>query len=227
MNIILLCGGKGLRLRPLTENLPKPLAKLNGKPILHYVLNHLKGFDVKKVTVSVGYQSQKIIDYLSLQKLPWKNEISNAGDVDIIFRISKALENYNDHEEFIVLYGDTISDVNLNTLRDFHCNHNRPITISTWPLKLQFGIIDIDEKSNVVDFREKPKSDIWINIGYIYFDKHIFKELKNFKTFESFLVSMSKNNKIAAYKHFGEHVTINSLKELKEAEMYLEKREES
>jgi glucose-1-phosphate cytidylyltransferase len=227
MNIILLCGGKGLRLRPLTENLPKPLAKLNGKPILHYVLNHLKGFDVKKVTVSVGYQSQKIIDYLSSQKLPWKNEISNAGDVDIIFRIIKALENDDDDEEFIVLYGDTISDVNLNTLRNFHCNHNRPITISTWPLKLQFGIVGIDEKSNVVDFREKPKSDIWINIGYIFFDKYILKELKDFKTFESFLISMSKKNKIAAYKHFGEHVTINSLKELKEAEMYLEKREES
>ena len=227
MNIILLCGGKGLRLRPLTENLPKPLAKLNGKPILHYVLNHLKDFDVKKVTVSVGYQSHKIIDYLSSQKLPWKTDISNAGDVDIISRIIKVLENNNDNEEFIVLYGDTISDVNLNTLRNFHSNHNRPITISTWPLKLQFGIVNIDEDSKVIDFREKPKSDIWINIGYIYFNKHIFKDLKTFETFESFLVSMSKQNKIAAYKHTGEHVTINSLKELKEAEMYLEKREKS
>lgn len=227
MNIILLCGGKGLRLRPLTENLPKPLAKLNGKPILHYVLNHLKDFDVKKVTVSVGYQSHMIIDYLSSQKFLWKTDISNAGDVDIISRITKVLENNNDNEEFIVLYGDTISDVNLNTLRNFHSNHNRPITISTWPLKLQFGIVNIDEDSNVIDFREKPKSDIWINIGYIYFNKHMFKDLKNFETFESFLVSMSKQNNIAAYKHTGEHVTINSLKELKEAEMYLEKRERS
>ena len=69
--------------------------------------------------------------------------------IDIIFSIIKALENDDDDEEFIVLYGDTISDVNLNTLRNFHCNHNRPITISTWPLKLQFGIVGIDEKSNV------------------------------------------------------------------------------
>lgn len=227
MNIILLCGGKGLRLRPLTENLPKPLARLNGKPILHYVLNHLKDFDVKKVTVSVGYQSNKITDYLSLQKFPWKTKISDAGDVDIISRITKVFEQDNDDEDFLVLYGDTISDVNLNTLKDFHYNHNRPITISTWPLKLQFGIVNIDEDSNVIDFREKPKSDIWINIGYIYFNKYTFKDFKNFKTFENFLVSMSKQNKIAAYKHYGEHITINSLKELKEAEMYLEKREQT
>ena len=78
---------------PLTENLPKPLAKLNGKPILHYVLNHLKDFDVKKVTVSVGYQSHKIIHYLSSQTFPWKTEISDAGDVDIIYRIIKVFEN--------------------------------------------------------------------------------------------------------------------------------------
>lgn len=227
MNIILLCGGKGLRLRPLTENLPKPLAKLNGKPILHYVLNHLKDFDVKKVTVSVGYQSHKITDYLSSQTFPWKTEISDAGDVDIIYRIIKVFENSNNNEDFLVLYGDTISDVNLYTLKNFHFNHNKPITISTWPFKLQFGIVNMDEDSNVIDFREKPKSDIWINIGYIYFSKRILANLKDFETFENFLISMSKQNKIAAYKHYGEHVTINSLKELKEAEMYLEKREES
>lgn len=228
MNIILLCGGKGLRLRPLTENLPKPLARLNGRPILHYVLNHLKDFDVKKVTVSVGYQSHKITDYLSLQKFPWKTKISDAGDVDIISRIIKVFDEDNyDDEDFLILYGDTISDINLKTLKDFHCNHNRPITISTWPLKLQFGIVDIDKDSNVIDFKEKPKSDIWINIGYMYFNKNTFKNFKDFKTFESFLVSMSKQNKIAAYKHYGEHITINSLKELKEAEMYLEKKEQS
>ena len=103
MNIILLCGGKGLRLRPLTENLPKPLAKLNGKPILHYVLNHLKDFDVKKVTVSVGYQSHKIIHYLSSQTFPWKTEISDAGDVDIIYRIIKVFENSKINEDFLFI----------------------------------------------------------------------------------------------------------------------------
>ena len=64
MNVILLCGGKGLRLRPITEDIPKPMANLNGKPILYYILDHLKNFEIKKVTVSIGYKANKIKNYL-------------------------------------------------------------------------------------------------------------------------------------------------------------------
>ena len=227
MNVILLCGGKGLRLRPLTDNIPKPLAKLNGKPILHYILNHLKEFNIKKVIFSVGYKSDQIVNYLSKNSYPWEIEISNAGDVDIILRIRKVLKNNTDISDFLILYGDTISDVNINKLKSYHSSHNRPVTISTWPFKFQFGIVNLDEKSNVISFKEKPKDEIWINIGYIYISKQIVENFKNFKTFENFLVKMSIENKISAFKHYGEHVTINSLKELKEAEMYLAKRDKN
>ena len=189
MNIILLCGGKGLRLRPLTENIPKPLAKLNGKTILYYILNHLKSFKIDKITVSVGYKAQKVVKYLTSFSFPWELETSDAGDVDIIKRIIKAVKNTN--EDFIVLYGDTISDVNLNQLKEFHSKHR------------------------------KPNDNIWINIGYFYFSKKIIKYLEDFETFEGFLINMSQNKQIAAFQHNGEHVTVNSIKELEEAEIYL------
>ena len=219
MNIILLCGGKGLRLRPLTENIPKPLAKLNGKTILYYILNHLKLFKIDKITVSVGYKAQKLVKYLSLFSFTWELETSDAGDVDIIKRIIKAIKNTN--EDFIVLYGDTISDVNLDQLKEFHSKHRKQLTMSIWPLKLQYGVVKFDKDSIVTEFNEKPNDNIWINIGYFYFSKEIIKYLEDFETFEDFLINMSQNKQIAAFQHNGEHVTVNSIKELEEAEIYL------
>lgn len=223
MNVILLCGGKGLRLRPITEDIPKPMANLNGKPILYYILDHLKNFEIKKVTVSIGYKANKIKNYLLLSNFPLEIETSNAGDVDIIKRIINVTKYLN--EDFIVLYGDTISNVNLNDLKNFHFSHDKPVTMSVWPFKLQFGVVSIDENSFVTNFNEKPKNNILINIGYFYFSSEMINKLEDFDTFEQFLIYIANEKKLAAYQHNGEHVTVNSIQELEEAERYLASRE--
>ena len=213
MNVRLVCGGKGLRLRPVTAETPKPLVHLNGKPILYYILDHLTAFKIKKVIVSVGYKAKKIENFLSETKFPFEIVTSNSGDVDILKRIIDATKNSS--EDFIVLYGDTISNVNIDKL----------ITMTVWPFKIPFGVVSIDQQSFVTNFNEKPKKNILINIGYFVFSNKIIKNLNKFDTFENFLIYNSNEKNIAAFQHNGEHVTVNSINELDEAEKYLASRE--
>ena len=85
--IIILCGGKGLRLRPITKDIPKPLVMLNDKPILQYILNQFIKYRFNKFLIATGYKSNKIKNFLknNFQTLDYK--IINSGDVDILTRI--------------------------------------------------------------------------------------------------------------------------------------------
>ena len=108
---IILCGGKGVRLRPITNDIPKPLVKINNKPILHYVIEHLKKFNIRKINIASGYKSSVLKKYFSEKNYDASIKIHDSGDVDIIKRIQDILEVVQ--KDVIVLYGDTISNVDI------------------------------------------------------------------------------------------------------------------
>ena len=194
MIAILLCGGKGERLRPLTLEIPKPMVKIKDKPIISYILNQIKHPKISKVFVTVGYKADIIQEYFSKFFIDRNIEIINNGDVDIIERV-KSVVNINPNEdEFLLLYGDTISDVNIEKLYDFGTKSKTPGIITIWPLITSFGVVEIDNENTVVGFKEKPKLDKWMNIGYCILKRDIVKYLNNFTTFEDFLHYCGKNN---------------------------------
>ena len=123
----------------------------------------------------------------------------------------------------MVLYGDTLSDLDVDKLIKFHKQHSQPVTISVWPLKTQFGLIETDSNNKVISFKEKPTLDKWINIGYFYFDRDFMNVILQYSSFVSFLNDAAKKGIISAYKHEGVHITINTLRELNEAEDQLNK----
>ena len=88
---IILCGGKGERLRPITNSVPKPLVKINNKPILHYVIDHLKQFGIGNINIAGGYKSSVLKKYFSENKYDINIDIYDSGDVDIIKRIQDIL----------------------------------------------------------------------------------------------------------------------------------------
>ena len=103
-------------------------------------------------------------------------------------------------------------------------------TVSVWPLKSQFGIFELGKNDRVISFKEKPVLDKWINIGYFCLSKGLIPMIKKHSKFEKFLEKLIEENKLIAYKHKGLHITINTLKELEEAEKkikLIEKRDES
>jgi len=221
LTILILCGGKGERLRPLTHNLPKPLIEVNSKPILSYIFDHLTGYGFNNFIIGTGYKSQKIEQYLEKAKPTFKYKTINSGDVDIIERL-KDTSGYI-KQDFMILYGDTISDVDINSLIKFHGSHKNPITMTVWPLRTEFGVVDLSPDNEVIEFQEKPELGKWINIGYFYCKHEILDMIADYQTFEDFLYAASEQRIISAYKHKKNHLTINNLSELDKAEKELSK----
>lgn len=213
MQAILLCGGKGIRLKPLTDALPKPLIPVRGRPIVDYIVSHLEKHGVTDIIVAAGYKSQEFHEHFASHS---HVRVVDSGDVDIIERLRCCAPLIQG--DFLVLYGDTLSDVDLGALITFHRAQGERVTVTAWPLRTQFGLMDLNAEGKVASFQEKPQLDKWINIGYFYFAREMLERLENFERFEDFLRHLVEVAQINAYRHTGVHVTINTRKELEEAE---------
>ena len=222
MNTIVLAGGKGERLKPLTLKIPKPMVEVRGKPILWYILTQLDKCGMKKVNVMVGYKSEVIKEYFSKNFTKMDINIFDGGDIDIIARI-RAITNSNPKEDVLVLYGDTISNVDITKLLEFHKRAPKMGTLTVWPLATNFGLVELNEKNEIVEFKEKPKLDKWINIGYFVINKELFPYLNDFNTFAEFLKFCGRQKLLKAYKHEHDHYTVNNLVELAHLEENVDK----
>ncbi len=213
---LILCGGKGERLRPLTESIPKPLVHIKGRPILSYLLDHIKKFGMEDVIIAAGFQAEKINMFFQENHRDLAVTIVNSGDVDIIERIKACSPHIKG--DLILLYGDTLADVNLDQLQEFHFSHNAKATITLYPLKSQFGLAELDQDGNVTSFREKPTLDQWINIGNFYFENEVLSWMNDFSGFAGFLQFLGSQRKLKGFRHRGIHITVNTLRELEDAE---------
>ena len=222
MNTIILCGGKGERLKPLTLEIPKPLVSIKGKPILWYIIKQLERYGINELSVAVGYKSSIIREYLKENFAHLNIKIFDDGDVDIIKRI-KSVVSFKADDDILILYGDTISDVDIDKLVSFSEKNKKSGTLTVWPLSTEFGIVEINENQEITSFKEKPRLDKWINIGYFIMRKELFKYLNDFDKFEDFLKFCGSNGLLNAYKHDGEHFTVNNLVELELVEQNIYK----
>jgi glucose-1-phosphate cytidylyltransferase len=106
----------------------------------------------------------------------------------------------------------------MNILYNYSKKNEKHSIITIWPLTTSFGVVEINKQNQVVGFKEKPKLDKWINIGYIILKRDILGHLNNFSKFEDYLKFCGKNKYFKAYKHEGEHFTVNTIVELDLAE---------
>ena len=211
MKTLLLCGGEGTRLHPLTKKIPKPLVKIKNKTIIDHIIEHLHKSGLKDFLICSGYKSNMISHHFSKYK-SINAKIMDSGKVDILQRIIDC-ESMIDND-FLVCYGDTIADVNIERLYSFHKSHSGIATICSYELKQNFGIIQKNKARRVVSFQEKPKYPGSINIGYFIFDKNIFKHMHAVKDWLGLINFLIIQKQLFVYKHDGRHITINTLNEL-------------
>ena len=216
LTVLILCGGKGLRLRPLTKKIPKPLIKIKNKSILENIIDYLKKYEINDFIVATGYKHQMIDKFISkkYKNLQIKNLYSGVNS-DIIHRIKK-VSKYS-KKYLLVCYGDTLIDINFNKYINFYLSQKNKITVASYQLESSFGIFDMDNKNQIINFREKPSLDIWFNVGFFILNKKNFELFNKFKKFKDFLKFLSKKKLMKAYKHFGKHITVNTLAELEKA----------
>ena len=217
---LILCGGKGERLRPLTESIPKPLVQIKGRAILSYLLDHIQKFKINDIVIAAGFRAEKIEEFFRSNHHGLSVKIVDSGDVDIIERI-KACSPHLDGD-FIVFYGDTLADVNLEELQVFHHSRRTKATISLYPLRSPFGLANLDDEDNVTRFEEKPTLDRWMNIGNFYFSNEVLSWMKDFSSYATFLEFLGGRKKLGGFKHRGVHITVNTFRELEEAEQNIQ-----
>lgn len=217
LKALLLCGGKGERLYPLTNSLPKPLIPINGIPILNYLISYLERYGFKDIFVAAGYKANKIHEYFERHHKNLNIKIIDSGDVDIIKRIQDAAEFIPG--DFIMCYGDTLADVDFNKMIDYHRSHDGILTVTAYPLQSSFGVLDIGNKGKVQSFMEKPVLDKWINIGYFYFSRECIHHINTKSSFVDFLNEQIVMGQMYSFKHRGIHITVNTITELQNAEI--------
>jgi glucose-1-phosphate cytidylyltransferase len=214
-DVIILCGGKGQRLRPLTYNTPKPLTKIKNKPFLYYLIHFFLKKNFKNIIIACGYKSHLFKEFLKKYFKNNKNIIFiDSGDVDVLKRI-KDSKDYIEND-FFVCYGDAFAAIDIKKYSNFFKKLKKgSATILGSIYRLQFGILKINKKNdNVIKFMEKPKIKEPINIGYFIFNKNIFSIISKFKKWTNLLNYLIKNKKLKFFSFNGLHLTFNNLGEL-------------
>ena len=118
---------------------------------------------------------------------------------------------------FIVCYGDTFADINFDIMIKKVQKRSNKIHMTCYEMKTNFGIVDIKNNLIIKNFKEKPKLNIWFNIGYFLFDYKKLKLFRSSSSFKKLITKLSRSNQLSAYKHLGKHITINTLAELEKA----------
>lgn len=204
MKCVILAGGKGTRISELTKEIPKPMIKILGKPILIHIMTHYANFGFKDFIIAAGYKKEIIIDFFKKKKFPdWNIKIIDTGKNTMTGGRLKRLEKFLNKEDFMLTYGDGLSDVNLLNLKKFHYKHKKIGTLTSVRPPARFGAIKIKGKY-VTYFKEKSKLDEgWINGGFFIFKPKIFNYLKGDSTFleKEPLQKISRIKQLIAYKH--------------------------
>ncbi len=219
--VMILCGGKGLRLRPLTNNIPKPLIPINRKPILEHIINHFLTFNFDNFIIATGYKSKKIEDFMKKKFKDIDYTVVNSGDVNILERIRHCISKIQTN--CILCYGDTLTDLNINKLRETHKKNKNAILVSSYPIRIPFGVMDINSSNTVTKFEEKPLLTQVMNIGFFYIPNIMFDVFNKHKKFETLLDTLAKQKKLKSFKHTGVHITVNTVAELEDAQENVKK----
>lgn len=172
MQAIILAGGLGKRLKPITDFVPKPLVPINNIPIIEWQIRYLKKFGIKDFIICTGYKTDQIENYLINKnnfgtKILFSKEKTPLGTGGAIKKASKFIKE----KSFFVINGDVITNIDIKKLKT---NLN---SIATINLMTKYGILNISD-GKVTSFTEKKQiSNLWMNAGIYYLSKDIVKNL--------------------------------------------------
>lgn len=171
MKAIILAGGRGKRLRPITDYVPKPLVPIKNVPIIEWQLRYLRKFGIDEVIICTGYKQEMIENHLNMKNIGIKIKFSiEKTPLGTGGAIKKAGKMIND-KSFFVINGDTITNIDLKKLA------TKKNVIAAIELRTKYGILET-ENDKIMDFKEKKEiSDTWMNAGIYHLQKEILKDL--------------------------------------------------
>jgi NDP-sugar pyrophosphorylase family protein len=221
---IILAGGQGLRLRPLTSDMPKPMIMVGGHPIAERQILWLRRNGISRVIFACGYRYEKIHEYFGdgedFQvdvRYSVESEDKPLGTGGAIRQALKLVKS----SPFVVVNGDILTDMEIGDLISWHKRRGFVCTIVAVPLKCPYGILDVSKESDrVFGFREKPVfSDVLVNAGIYVLNKNVARFLPEMGDIErETFPQLAKAGSLGVYRLRGWWTTIDTMKDLQEAE---------
>ena len=219
---VILAGGAGLRMLPLTEDMPKCMIQLHSKPLTHWTLTWLKKYGFKHIVLGVAYRKEIIMNYIRENPIGVNVDFSEhtlEGETGEGFRL--AIERYVNDENFLAMNGDEFINLNVQKFAEFHLKHKPVATIAVSPMKSPFGILEING-NDVVGFKEKPiLEDKLVSIGVYIFNRAILDYLPMRGALEKTTFPLLAKKRLLKAYRLGKNerwLTINSIKDLSVAE---------
>jgi len=170
--VVILCGGRGTRLQEHTQSIPKPLVEIGGRPILWHVMRIYAAQGLTSFLLATGYKGELVERFVEAETWPEGIDVrcvDTGLDTPTGGRIKRLAEQL-DGEPFCATYADGVADVDLRALVAHHAAHGDLATVTVVRPELQFGIADLDGAGRVRGFKEKPRSDHWVNGGFFCFE---------------------------------------------------------
>ena len=245
MKVVIFAGGLGTRISEESYLKPKPMIEIGEKPILWHLMKIYEAQGFSDFIICLGYKGHMIKEYF-MNYYVYSSDVTvnlhtNSFEVHRPnterFRVTlvdtglnagtsgrlKRVQHYVGNEEFMLTYGDGLSNINLNDLIEYHRSHGKIATVTAVQPAGRFGLLGIDEGESVSSFREKPLGDGgWINGGFFVLNPEVFSYLPDnadsYMWEEYPLEMLARENQLMAHKHHGFWKCMDALRDKDELE---------
>ena len=238
MKVIILCGGYGTRLKEETEFKPKPMVFVGNQPILWHIMKHYAHHGFNEFILALGYKADYIKDFFLNQKAFTTDFSLNTKTHDVTYHLNQQknndefkitfvdtgldtmpgerilrCQNYLDNDDFMVTYGDGVSDLDLQALLHFHRQRKTLATLTGVHPRSKYGMLKL--KGNFIsELTEKPILTDWINGGFMVFNPQALKFFKQKETEHPALQRLAAKKQLSMYKHHGFWYCMDTYKEV-------------
>jgi glucose-1-phosphate cytidylyltransferase len=204
--VVILCGGRGTRLKERTELIPKALVEIGGRPIVWHVVHIYIAHGFERFLLLTGYRGEQIGAFARAEVWPADVEIrcvATGEDTPTGGRLYQAAELL-DGADCCVTYADGVSDIDLGALVGYHTGHDAPATMTVVRPRLQFGVAELNGDGVVTGFAEKPRSEHWVNGGFFCFSAPALELLRQDSVLERGpLEELAGDGRLRAFRHEG------------------------
>lgn len=246
MKVVILCGGKGVRLKEETETKPKPMIEIGGMPILWHIMKIYSHFGFAEFILVLGYKKNLIKNFFlnyeamsqdftvelgNFNKIElhsqhkekgWRITLVDTGEDTLKGSRIKQIERYINDETFMLTYGDGVADIDLTKLLSFHNSHKKIATVTAVRPPSRFGEIRA-RKGKVISFSEKPQvSEGFINGGFFVFNRRIFDYLTenvDCDLEKDALEKLATQDELMAYEHSLNWECMDTLRDMEHLNM--------
>jgi glucose-1-phosphate cytidylyltransferase len=206
LSVVILCGGRGTRLQERTQSIPKPLVEIGGRPILWHVVQLYLAQGFRRFVLCTGYKGELVEQFVAGEAWPAGVDVAclDTGlDTPTGGRVRQAALALG-AVPFCATYADGVADVDLRGLLAFHRGHGDLATMTVVQPRLQFGVAELGDDGRVRGFHEKPRSDHWVNGGFLCFEPGVLAVLDDDSVLEREpLEQLAAAGALHAFRHEG------------------------